>query len=160
MRYAMQNRSYNCGPTVLLNALKWAGYPVSNKKHIKKLEKMVCCNAVTEGTWCIHVQMGLIELDELDIVGVLHLPRLKDIDRELDKGRAVVLRYFHEQCGHFVLITERTKKYYTVINDSRKKAVSRKSRKRMSKMLKKKVIDPGSLRFSVAWSIEPAEEPL
>jgi hypothetical protein len=97
---------------------------------------------------------GLLSTDELRIKEIYHVPRLKEIDKELSKGRAVILRYFHDQGGHYTLIVGKTKKYYILVNDAWHKTVIKRSRKTMSKMLRGEVVEPGAHRFSVAWSIE------
>lgn len=117
---------------------------------------MVSCETtgMGSGTDPLDLFYGLVQLDELVVKKVLHVPRLKEIDDELDKGRVIIIRYFHAQGGHYCLIIGRTEKYYIVVNDHQKKTVMKRSRKTMRKMIRERRIYPGVHKFCVAWSIE------
>jgi hypothetical protein len=153
VRYARQRDRYSCGPIVLLNALKWAGYQASVREYKKCLMERTSCDR--SGTWGGGIDWGLRHTSELAVKKVFHIPTLKELDKEIDKGRALIIRYLDGKGGHYVLCIGRTNKYYTLVNDTLNKTVTRCSRKMMAKVLRKKEVYPGEQKFSVAWSIEP-----
>lgn len=160
MRYYKQKRGFDCGPVVLLNAMKWAGFQRSAKEYLPMLTERVGylikeTDRESPGTEPLDFQAGLICTPELEVKAMYHVPNLRDLDRELKMGRAIILRYFHNRGGHYTLIVGKTKHYYTLVNDGGDSTVIRRSRESMKKFLKGHRIYPGEHRFAVAWSVEP-----
>jgi hypothetical protein len=116
---------------------------------------MVDCEPIG-GTDPADLFHGLSQIGELKVKKIFHVPRLEEIDKELDRGRAIILRYLHAYGGgHYALIIGRTKRYYILVNDSYTKTVKKRSRKTLIKMIREKAVYPGTHMFCVAWSVEP-----
>lgn len=154
-RYARQRDTFSCGPTAIVNAIKWAGYSCPAREFKKIFKKRTGCTRL-RGTDPWILEQTLKRVPELSIQYVLNVPNLRDIDEELKKGRSVLLRYFHSHGGHYTLIVGRTKKFYVVVNDSPKKAISYRSRKKMKKLINNSVVAAGEFCYAVAWSLESA----
>ena len=159
IRYTKQRSKYTCGPTVIINAMKWVGLDASWNKDIEFCKDICGMDKDHKGMWSWAMDEVLKVFPLFKIKKTLHMPKLKELDAQLDKNRAIVIAYLHRggkcQSGHFMLCIGRTDKYYDVVNGTIKgKALSRISRKTMRKRLNVKRIEAGALFYPVAWSIE------
>ena len=151
--------------------MKWAGYSCARKKYKKIFQKRLNCVKTYEvrGAWPSEMDNTLrYRIPELKLCNVLIKPTLKDIDAELNLGRALIIKYMWNAGGHYSLCIGKTKDKYLLVNDDGKpgRAVSEKSRKIMSQYLQYKnywkvrnELPPLSDAFgySVVWSVEPNE---
>ncbi len=96
-RYAKQRDSYSCGPTALLNALKWAGKDVSCKD-MPRL-KAVCHTEYTPGhtlgTWPTKMSSAL-RYEGREWFSCKHVinPKLRIIDKHLKDDGSIIMSYF------------------------------------------------------------------
>jgi len=160
IRYVKQRRKNLCGPTAILNLMKWIGAQVSWEKDIGMCMSLCNDDVATRGMWSWIMDNALKHFPLFKVKKVLHMPKLKEIDEHIDSGRALVMAYLHKggraQNGHFMLCVGRTNKYYEVVNGKvRGKALSRISRKTMRKRLTTKRVEAGAFFYPVAWSVEP-----
>lgn len=109
MRFCKQPTKYSCGPTVILNALKWAGKNVSLRKDFHKIAKT--CGLTSTGVSLSQFENALKTLtsDSLLLSHKVDNIDVEDIAEALGKGRAVILRHFHSHkeertLGHYVLL--------------------------------------------------------
>lgn len=65
IRYVRQRNQYSCGPVAVLNAMKWAGMPVTAKDHLKWVSEE--CKADRTGTWISDVDHFLRKLPCLKV---------------------------------------------------------------------------------------------
>lgn len=153
-RYAKQREATTCGPMAVLNAAKWAGLPVTVKKDINKCKELCKWNQY-EGAGPWSIEKALKAMVIFEVKEIIDTPKLREIDREVDKGRAVVIKYCHGCGGHYMLCIGRTKRYYKMVNSKLEgPALRRMERKTLSKHLKEKHMTSGALFFPMAWSIE------
>jgi hypothetical protein len=160
IRYTKQRGKNLCGPTAILNLMKWAGARVSWKKDIELCMSLCNDNVATNGMWSWVMDSALKYFPLFKVKKVLQVPKLKELDEHIDDGRALVMAYLHKggraQNGHFMLCVGRTKKYYEVVNGKVDgKALSRISRKTMRKRLTTKRVEAGAFFYPVAWAVEP-----
>lgn len=154
--YKKQGKAPTCGPYALYNALIWAG----NKrtlKYCKGLLKYV----EGEGTGCIYITNALIDLHDdmssgITLLGGKSKPKLKEIDKMLDLGFALIFRYYGSanHSGHYTLCIGRTKKYYTMVNNyANRKIVSRYTRKQLSLDLRRSKDQHSMISLPYMWVI-------
>ncbi len=138
MRFSKQHTLNDCTPVALANALKWAGKSISYSR-----EKALWCKAVGYDTrvggtsWWTTSSSFVREGEGLFSVVTLHNPLVREIERHLLGGGALVLSYlfFHERldrfCRHTVFIPEisQDRQSFRVINQGLEtdKFVSRES---------------------------------
>jgi hypothetical protein len=160
VRYVKQKGKNLCGPTAILNLMKWIGARVTWKKDIGLCMSLCSPDVATRGMHSWVMDAILKHFPLLKVKKLIHMPKLKQLDEHLDSGRALVMAYLHKggraQNGHFMLCVGRTKKYYDVVNGKVKgKALSRISRKTMRKRLTTKRVEAGAFFYPVAWAVEP-----
>lgn len=135
MRYTRQRNKTNCGPTAVMNALKWAGYSCSYKEFGRAL-KVRCGWYPGEGVPQHKIRYALCVTPELSVVQEKYAPNLGWIDKQLADDRAVLLCYYHKKGGHCALIVDKTENYYVLVNDSWTKTIMKRHRKTVNKMIK------------------------
>ena len=164
MRYKRQRKnSYFCGPVALLNAMKFTGKQISWDKNREQL-KTLCNYNQGSGVTVNNLHLACIKiLDPLFKPGrIVKKPNLTYMDKALNKGQAIVLRFFHgpyySRSGHYVLVVGKTNKTYAVVNlGNYYKTVTRVSRKGMSKMLRftdHRRRNKYSAAYSAAWTVD------
>lgn len=126
IRYTKQYDGYSCGPTVLINTLKWAGNPTSFKKRIKHYQTEVLCTKVS-GTGVLSLDFALQGLPRVKIVTRYsnhHLfpknpPKWYAMKAHLRQGGTLIVRYDWPdgKDAHYVLVTHLTSRWeWSIIN--------------------------------------------
>jgi hypothetical protein len=126
-----QRHKTSCGPVAMLNALKWKGYDDNyddimrfSKRHLRFKHKGMLYYTVERGLKKLGVKHKLIYK--------ITLPR---IVRELNKGRAVILRYhWSRNHAHYVFIDGHTKHFIKAWNTGEGKT-TRFSKKRLRRYI-------------------------
>lgn len=124
VRYIRQPDSYGCGPTAIINALKWAGFRATLKKHYRSL--VVRCKAKDpdghefSGTTPKNFQNAL-KYTGRNLLKIKHLthPSLKEISQELNNGKAVVILHFNQNdhgSSHYTLLIGKLGKDFIAVN--------------------------------------------
>jgi hypothetical protein len=134
-RYIGQRDHFRCGPIAVLNALKWAGVPVTEKKDLKRISKLCKCVA-GRGTPKRATTIALRKSKGIILSKKVKKPTLKVLDEWIDNGGAVLLRYtwklgpkekyykkykeMYEDLwvGHLAFVSARNKGHYVVHNFS------------------------------------------
>lgn len=129
VRYASQRDKFRCGPYAVLNALKWAGWDYSAKKHLKKLCKLVNCKPT--GTSATDMLLGILKIQQkFKTVSVDTDIEIKDLNKHLRaRGSAIIdIRFYKREKkkwqGHWIFIESLNKRGYKVVNYSSKNTVS------------------------------------
>ena len=153
-RYAKQRDRFSCGPTAVINAMKWSGYQISYREELEKYVHRYGC-LYPEGVHPEILAGRMDAMQELDIRREINKPKLSDLNRELRKGRALILCHPHAyRGGHYILCIGETKHFYKVVNrGSSRKTVSYISKKVMRKMLRRDREMTAGRYHAVAWSI-------
>jgi hypothetical protein len=150
-RYTKQRSPYECGPTALLNSLRWAGIKTGYKDSREALWQACLCYP-RRGTYSGRFDSAIKELSRgLFTVRRLCRPTLQAIERHLLSGGTVVLNYRQSSnrkrvCRHFTFLAGISPdgEVFQVVNDYRegpaKQKVSRATFK--SKNLQYQRVDP------------------
>lgn len=139
VRFLRQKDQYSCGPVAVINALKWAGLPLTYKSDFKEI-KTRCKTTADWGTTPHNISKVLSQYDELSFE-IKQLITLKDIEEHLLSGGAVILEYWFKDetlyDGHYVFIYEREGNDFVVVNHmSDGSAVQVCSRQNLKSMLR------------------------
>lgn len=134
IRYVKQRDKSSCGPLALLNALKWAGSPVTTKD-LKMLRSLVS-HTRKRGTSHIHFDNALDKC----FFNYYLTPKMREIEQHIKRGYIVIALGIHPAGGggHFFLITNVSKggKIFEVVNMwSNIKVVTKIGRKRLKTYL-------------------------
>lgn len=136
-RYIRQRLRQSCGPIVLMNAVKWAGYSLNRVEYLPHFAELCGYQIGSSfGIYCESLHEAILATPEVKLVKRLERPTLRQLDRFLDKGHAAIVRYAHRSGCHYVLVPKRTAKFYYCVNGSQVKTLVRISRKRFSKKLR------------------------
>lgn len=90
MRYITQPNDYTCAPVAIINLSKWAGKRAT-RKHVRETSRW-CKTTKEYGSHIKHYGRVLRNLSGIK-VRTRNKTSVEDIDRELLKGNAVVIRY-------------------------------------------------------------------
>jgi hypothetical protein len=160
MGYIVQDDAYSCGPTAIINSLKWAGMSVT--KENLDLFRFSCRTIDPEfpDDWDSN---GTTDSD-LDRVlryagkGRIRVrknkrPSFPMLMRHLKSGGAIIVAYYWKEEGqsghHFAFISGLKNGYFEVVNDhSRRGIVTRRRSSTIRKWLKRKDGSP------ICWFIE------
>lgn len=141
-RYLKQRDYYSCGPTAVINAVKWQGEWATWDDCVWLYRLIAKC---THPYGCCPEHLNKLIRHEFGRkASVLKgKPTMKYMDWWLDQGNSIILRYFwhdhkeNERVGHYIFIPSRTEKYYNVVNDGfRRPTLTRRSRKTMNNYLR------------------------
>lgn len=151
-RYYRQRDRYSCGPVAFYNARKWMGMKGSWNKEKYYLKMM--CNCWLNGTYPVSLHMAM-KIVHSQKIGRLHKkPKLSWIDKQLELGRAIVIRFFHdaddERKGHFILLVGQTSKTYQVVGWQQKITTQKIYRHTIATSLRLK----REASSSIAWTIK------
>lgn len=141
VRFLRQRDQYSCGPIAILNALKWAGLQLTYKDNFKQIKKL-CKTTASWGTTPENITNVLSKYTEHLNFEIKALITLKDIERHLKKGGAVILEYWFKENldiydGHYVFIFQIFGKDFVVANGiDGKEAIHICSRKELKSMLR------------------------
>lgn len=118
VKYSKQLNKTDCGPMAVLNALKWAGYPVSCRRGYKSIKKN-CKWKAGQGTYYSDIYKTLQKYSKLKS-RIIKSPKLKELDSLLEKGYTFILLYTHKhgRCSHFIFCSGKSSKKYFFKNDS------------------------------------------
>ncbi len=129
IRYVKQRDRHSCGPTAVLNAMKWSGAKDSYAKDIKKLS-WLCRRYSKAGTGHAQLDLALryvggLRRCDFSVLSVIR-PTLAQIESHLLGEGSVVLSYLwknkYKSGRHVSLITNLSpcKKSFRVVNSYRK----------------------------------------
>ena len=112
--YVNQHTDSGCGPIVLLNLLRWAGFDVNIPQHYPLLKYLTKADDIDShgefGVWPHDLMQAIQELcstfSELEYVTCLKQPKVQDLLKQCHQGRAVLLHYRHPKphSSHYVFI--------------------------------------------------------
>lgn len=149
-RYLKQYDNYSCGPTAILNALKWAGVAASYRTHYKRVAKG--CK-VAEGE---YKDRGTLSSDldrTVRALGKAHFTvrkvrscTIQQLDEHLQNGGAAILAHLEEELyagqkdieGHFSFWFHSDGKSFTGANDGGPDATIVRTRKEMVSKIRKR----------------------
>jgi hypothetical protein len=109
-RYIGQPTVYGCGPTAIINVLKWAGQRATIRSHYRYLARLCQTNEEDShepyGTLArnLHRALNLVAKDRYTVSHKL-FPKLGAIKKHLRSGGAIVLMHMTDRGRHFSLIT-------------------------------------------------------
>lgn len=156
VKYSYQRDEYSCGPTALLNIMRWAGQKITKKYLMKKCGGRKRVSKIGTDV-CIFNNL-LLDLPGIIVPMIGYKVPLKYLDQHLARGGIVAASYMDDECGHYALIVGRTKKFYLVANALENCAVSRISRKHMRWLLDGENFVLGVHTRSVQWFILKKEK--
>lgn len=136
-RYCAQRSRSDCGPIVLINALKWAGVRVTLRDHLPYFNQV--CRPEGMGTSLARFKQVLGEVKPGRFTSRYRdEPSLSETEAHLKSGGAVILFYDVGPHFHFTLIIGRQGKGRTflVVNGVPGKTVSRITRKTLKLWLR------------------------
>lgn len=138
MRYLRQPHYKTCGPTVVVNAAKWAGHRASRSTLYKELTDRF--KTVKIGTSKSEFEQMLGMASGMFKATWEPEPSVMAIDRALRKGQAVILKYNWqvdwEIGAHFTLVVGKRGRDYVFINDGWETTEVIRPRKAMNRRLK------------------------
>ena len=121
VRWLRQHDQSSCGPISIINAAKWCGIPVSEKKTLRKLRQDCSCKR-KQGTYYPGMILGLSNYVKYLDFGIVSKLTIKKIDRHLKNGGAAIFGLYwiiqNKKYAHSVLCVGKTKKSYKIINYS------------------------------------------
>jgi hypothetical protein len=152
MRYLRQPDRYSCGPTAIINAMKWAGLDATSRDYLPYLQ--FSCRTIDLQNPTDADLNGTMDHDfdrVLRYVGkdVFKIkrrrsPSLPEIIRHLKRGGAVALSYFWQESGqeglHFCFISGMDRGSFVCVNDHdapNTATIRKRSRKTLKKWLRK-----------------------
>lgn len=139
-RYAKQIDHFSCGPTAVINAIKWTGAPVSYRTMRKTV--IEACQTQKDGTDPFELDRGVQEIFPSYGIIYRHLRgSCRGFPRHVRRGGAVIIRFKwpRHDVGHYVLITNVTRHFADVVNlYPVGPAKQRISRKTLNKLLVKR----------------------
>lgn len=139
-RYCKQYTNTDCGPTAVLNALKWAGYGLTQKKGYKRLRKK--CEWSKGSPTYLSVLKEVLKGYKKVSVKQKKSPTLESLDSLIDTGKSFILLYTYKDgkkdSGHFVFGFGKDTRHYLVHNDTMKNPKKRLTRKKMNKYLRRR----------------------
>lgn len=129
MRYVKQPDSYSCGPTAILNAMKWAGIDATSRNHLPYLQ--FSCRTIDLETPDDSENHGTLDSDFDRVLryvgrGIFRVqkkkrPTVELLRRRLKNGEAIALVYYWEQGAqtgeHFCFIAGLWHGLFVCIND-------------------------------------------
>lgn len=116
MRYVRQPAWYSCGPTAIINSVKWAGGHCTIKRDHMSIARL-CRSTYDLGTEEKHITLGLCaKLAMLNVsIKMQKRPMLNDVIKHLNKeGAAAVILYWRpgpsfrvdkeDILGHYIFV--------------------------------------------------------
>lgn len=149
-RYIKQYDSYTCAPTVILNALKWAGKKVTVKDK-KRCIKLCKTSYKKGGTYLWDFKAALEKIKEIEVIKFTKHLKLNDIDKAFKESGAVVARVFYKDVdrGHLFFITPGPKKNLTrCVNFYRGRTIDDMTRKVLYREIRR-----NKKQYSYGWLI-------
>lgn len=146
VKYLRQKDSSSCGPIAVINAMKWLGYNVTSD-FIPFCKWLCLCkdSIKTSGGTRQEDLHNAIKFLELKNTLIKHSGKnIKKINDHLDANGSVLLIYsFYEgkerdpdsKNVHAALIIKKSKRYYTIVNDSVSDTVCKRSIKKVTKAI-------------------------
>ena len=154
-RFAKQPHYYSCGPTAILNAMKWVGYPAAIKYEYADLVDI--CNADPNGTNIPVFDRVLREhVGRSAWIKRRYRPKFSDVERWIkDPIQIVILCYWHTSSdysdGHYMILTEGILDgaFFHVVNDGL--SVMLRDRERIKRYVRNR--SRASWKLPIAWFI-------
>lgn len=153
MKYIRQPDKYSCGPTAIVNAMKWAGIDANSRELIPFLQ--FGCRTIDLENPEDAESNGTTDQDfdrVLRYVAKGHFkirrrknPRINEIIKHLKAGKAVVLSYFWGpgslKYGHFCFLLSVERGRVVTINDHESETIRRRTFATIAKWIKNKSWD-------------------
>lgn len=154
-RFAKQPHDYSCGPTAILNTMKWVGYPATIKYEYTDLVEM--CDADPDGTDIPVFDRVLREhVGQNAWIKRRYRPKFSDVERWIkDPTQIVILCYWHtpseDSDGHYMILTEGVDNgaFFQAVNDGL--SVMLRDRERIKRYIRNR--SRASWKLPVAWFI-------
>ena len=121
MRYVRQRDQYSCGPIAIMNALKWAGLSATYRTHFHKIRSL-CKTTMSWGTTPKNMTVTLEKYSKCLSFTTKSLVTLKEIDKHLAAGGAVILEYWFLDDemgyydGHYVFVFREREHNFIIVN--------------------------------------------
>jgi hypothetical protein len=90
-KYCKQRNKMDCGPTAVLNALKWAGYSHTLKKDYAKIKKQCKFDEVS-GSEFLDLKETLEKYKKIRVKRIRSYS-LRNLDKIIDEGKSFILLY-------------------------------------------------------------------
>lgn len=119
MRFLLQDKEANCGPVVIANAMRWAGYKAT-RKDVRRLEKQ--CGTDDIGTEKGQLDYALRQIPGVMVRRVRKRGQIKlwhQMMSHLERGGAVVMghKVLPSDDYHFILVLD-SPHCVLVVNDA------------------------------------------
>lgn len=160
VRYVSQKDEYNCGPTAIINLIKWQGLSAS-WKDIPEIRLQMWGNKKREkamrglGTPIFILDEFIRNNEHLQntLVCTKNKPTIKDIKKHLTKNRAILLDFYWslEEGGHYTLIIGLSGDRFITVNFKKGKTVQKIKMTEMQKLLKIQLKELGLTKSSCMW---------
>ena len=154
VRYVRQSDKYSCGPTAIINAIKWAGYSYPSRDNLMFVAR-ACSSSYEFGTEEADLERVLRQLT----CGFLRVrkrcrPTIDELARHVAKPDcAAIVLYYHSSDpsgpGHYTLMTDADAGHVILVNDTTHETVTRSPRCLFSLRLRNMRDDRRS--FPQAW---------
>jgi hypothetical protein len=163
IRYVSQKDNFSCGPTAIVNLLKWLGYQASWKTVTTIREDMWGGSKTGKAMRSFGTPTIVFDTFVIcdDLFGQLlktraSKPKVEDLISHLKKGRAVILDHFWpgDTGGHYSLVIGYTKGKFILVNHQEGETISFKTRKYMENLLSCTKDELGAHRFACMWVFE------
>ncbi len=119
-RYLRQHDKFSCGPTAIMNVLKWLGLKIHYRKEIEWFREITRCkeDGILFGTNFGHMTKALKMFKNLFTTEYRRDPTVSRIAKHLNAGGVVVLCYRlpKRKVGHYILIVEANGEGFTAVN--------------------------------------------
>ena len=120
MRFIRQRDDHSCGPVAIINALKWAGVPVTYRTHFRRIKRL-CRTTQDWGTRREDMSKALARYGLALRYEVRSLVTLQEMEKHLLSGSALILEYWFREGekydGHYVFIYHNDDHGFMVVND-------------------------------------------
>lgn len=146
IRYLRQRTNFDCGPTVIVNSIKWSGGRAT-WRDLKPLYGPCGITSTHEGSKSTNIAALLREQDTICLSKKKSYPSLETVEEWIDRGHAVLIFYFldeepdertREEPGHVALcIGKDSQGYFKIINYSSEETISMVSRKQLEQDLQR-----------------------
>jgi peptidase C39-like protein len=120
MKYIKQPDNYSCGPTAVINILKWLGKSAS-LADLPKIKRL--CGTDITGTHDTYLTLGLVK--SIRGIGTWEgaAPNIRNLRSHLKSGGAAIIGYFYyirgEEHGHYVVCIKYTRAgNYVLLNEA------------------------------------------
>lgn len=141
MRYCKQRRSYDCGPTAILNIMKWAGMDIT----LNDIPKLIIDTKCVPEFGTNQREMDRVIRSTFKYVRRIRSPKIEDINQALEARQAIIINSDTDNGGHYYSIINRSGACYVAINYITSK--DRLPRTVLSDLLNRREFNPTNLNY-------------